>query len=531
MGRISEGWRPYLFLTLFSALVCLPGWLVMPPLDRDEARFAQATKQMVDSGDYLAIYFQNTPRNKKPVGIHWLQVPFAAAFDDPEAPRIWPYRIPSMLGAWAAVLACFALGARLFGRRAGLLAAMLLAASPSLIAEAQQAKTDAVLLATVVLAMAALARLRDAAAAGEPTFRPACGFWAALGASVLIKGPIGPFVVLIALPGLALCTRDRRWIRHMRWVAGPLLAAAVAAPWFLAVALLTDTGFVRQAVSEDLVSKILSEQESHGAPPGTYLALAVATLWPASLFAVPALIAAVRRRGEPAILFCLAWLLPGWLVFEAVPTKLPHYTLPFYPALCLLAGAAVAGILPVARRGWRWTAAAFSPVPIAVAVMLPLAGGPAWSGAVAAGLIAAGGLLLTVAAWKGPAPRAALVGAVSGALALGWILQFHLPRIDGLWVSRELAEVLPPGRPVAAVGFHEPSLVFLVGTGTLLASGEAVAGFLHATPNGVAVVEGRSRAGFDAALGDLPVREIARISGFNYAKGKSVELVALERAP
>lgn len=531
MGRILEGWRPYLFLTLFSALVCLPGWMVVPPLDRDEARFAQATKQMVGSGDYLAIYFQDTPRNKKPVGIHWLQAPFAAAFDDPEAPRIWPYRIPSMLGAWVAVLACFALGARLFGRGAGLLAAMFLAASPSLIAEAQQAKTDAVLLATVVLAMAALAKLRDAAAAGGPTFRPACGFWAAIGASALIKGPIGPFVVLVALPGLALCARDRRWTRHMRWVVGPLLAAAVAAPWFLAVAFLTDTGFLRQAVSEDLFAKILSEQESHGAPPGTHLLLAAATLWPASLFAVPALIAAVRRRREPAVLFCLAWLLPGWLVFEAVPTKLTHYTLPFYPALCLLAGAAVAGSLPAVRRGWRWTVGAFSLLPIAAAAALLLAGGPVWSGAVAAGLVSAGGLLLAVAAWKGPTPRAAMVGAVSGALALGWVLQFHLPRVDGLWVSRALAETLPPGRPVAAAGFHEPSLVFLVGTGTLLASAEAAAAFLHATPNGVAVVEGRSRAGFDAALGDLPVREIARISGFNYAKGKSVELVALERGP
>ena len=56
-----------------ALLSFLPGFFAIPPIDRDEARFAQATKQMVESGDYIDIRFQDEVRYKKPVGIYWLQ--------------------------------------------------------------------------------------------------------------------------------------------------------------------------------------------------------------------------------------------------------------------------------------------------------------------------------------------------------------------------------------------------------------------------------------------------------------------------
>ena len=61
------------FLLLCALLLFLPGFFTIPPVDRDEARFAQATKQMVESGDYVDIRFQEDVRYKKPVGIYWLQ--------------------------------------------------------------------------------------------------------------------------------------------------------------------------------------------------------------------------------------------------------------------------------------------------------------------------------------------------------------------------------------------------------------------------------------------------------------------------
>ena len=92
----------------------MPGLAAIPPLDRDEARFAQATRQMLETGDFLRIRFQDEARNKKPAGIYWLQAAAVAAFSTAGSTAIWPYRLPSLIGATAAVLRAFALGRRCF---------------------------------------------------------------------------------------------------------------------------------------------------------------------------------------------------------------------------------------------------------------------------------------------------------------------------------------------------------------------------------------------------------------------------------
>jgi len=89
----------------------------MPPLDRDEARFAQASAQMAESGDYTRIYFQDTPRHKKPAGIYWLQAAAVNAYSTLEARAIWAYRLPSVLGLILATLATYWAGCVLSGDR------------------------------------------------------------------------------------------------------------------------------------------------------------------------------------------------------------------------------------------------------------------------------------------------------------------------------------------------------------------------------------------------------------------------------
>src|SRR5713101_6267866 len=113
----SAGWllgaRPYALLVGLCLCLYLPGIAAIPPLDRDEARFAQATRQMLETGDFLRIRFQEEARNKKPVGIYWLQAASVAVLSDAESAAIWPYRLPSLLGALAAVLVTFVLGKEL----------------------------------------------------------------------------------------------------------------------------------------------------------------------------------------------------------------------------------------------------------------------------------------------------------------------------------------------------------------------------------------------------------------------------------
>src|SRR5215213_6102688 len=96
---VSSHARAVAVLVLASLLAFLPGFFQIPPTDRDEARFAQATKQMLETGEYVDIRFQDEVRYKKPVGIYWLQVAVVKTADALGVPNarqtIWLYRIPS----------------------------------------------------------------------------------------------------------------------------------------------------------------------------------------------------------------------------------------------------------------------------------------------------------------------------------------------------------------------------------------------------------------------------------------------------
>ena len=128
--------RPYMFLALACLLLWLPGVISLPPLDRDESRFAQSSRQMLQSGDVVDIRFGDVPRYKKPVGIYWAQAA-ATAIAQPFAGdhHIWSYRLPSLAGGIIAVWLTFWCGA-LWGGEVGFVAALLMGFSLLLAAEA-----------------------------------------------------------------------------------------------------------------------------------------------------------------------------------------------------------------------------------------------------------------------------------------------------------------------------------------------------------------------------------------------------------
>src|SRR5690606_4767135 len=148
-------------------------------------------------------------------------------------------------------------------------------------------------------------------------------------------------VVVPAVIALSIWDRDVRWLRRLGWGWGLALVALIVGPWAIAITITTDGGFWREAFMGDLAPKLSGGHESHGAPPGTFLMLAPLLFFPATLLLPAAASTAWRRRAEPAIRFLICWLVPAWLIFEITPTKLPHYTLPTFGALALLAAAAL----------------------------------------------------------------------------------------------------------------------------------------------------------------------------------------------
>src|SRR5256886_2230670 len=120
--------RAVAVLLVVALLGFLPGFFSVPPIDRDEARFAQATKQMVESGEYVDIRFQDEVRYKKPVGIYWLQARVVKTASAPGFPHalttIWLYRIPSLIGPTTSVLLTYWVALALISRPAAVLAGL-----------------------------------------------------------------------------------------------------------------------------------------------------------------------------------------------------------------------------------------------------------------------------------------------------------------------------------------------------------------------------------------------------------------------
>ncbi|NKE44708.1 glycosyltransferase family 39 protein [Roseomonas frigidaquae] len=545
LDRLPETRRPLPWLALLCLLLWLPGFFSIPAGDRDESRFAQASRQMVETGDLVRIRFGEVERNKKPAGIHWLQagsVRVVEALRLGDRNDIWAYRIPSLAGALLAVLATAQLGRALVGRRAAFLGAAMLAGCFVLGVETHIAKTDAALLGTIVVAMGLMGRAYvhpNGFGAGA-----AASFWLVLGVSILLKGPIGPLVA--GLAALTLAMADRAWTAGAPWLRvlrpgwGVPLMVLAAAPWFIAVTIATEGRFLTEALGGDMLGKVGGADENHWGPPGYYLLSFGIAAFPAAFLVLRAAPGVWADRLQPGTRFLLAWAVPAWLMFEAVTTKLPHYVLPTYPALMLLAAAWA--LDPLRQAPPRWLAllatvgaiATATGLGLAAAVLPVLADGavdPLSLLGLPAAAIFAWGLLRMLR--EGAPARAALLAVLLAvplqAVALGLVL----PRLEAPWISPRLAEAVrqaAPGLPderFGVVGYHEPSLLFALGGEIrLLRDGAAAAEFLAGEPGRLVAVADRQQAPFraEAAARALAVTERGTVSGFNYSRGRRVAI-------
>jgi 4-amino-4-deoxy-L-arabinose transferase-like glycosyltransferase len=535
--------RAIALLIVVGALFFLPGFFNIPPIDRDEARFAQATKQMVESGDFVDIRFQDEVRYKKPVGIYWLQaaaVETASKLGLPRAQlRIWLYRVPSLIGAIGAVLLTYWAALPFVSRRGAILAALMMCSSILLGVEARLAKTDAMLLLTTTAAMAALARIYLSWQRGEDPERPPWStpaiFWTAIAGGLLLKGPLILMLVGLCMAALLIQDRSGGWLWRLRPVWGAMWALVLVLPWFIAIILRSGDSFFAASLGNDLFSKIASPQESHGAPPGLYFVLFWLTFWPGSALAGLAAPAVWRARREPGAQFLLAWLVPSWVVFELVITKLPHYVLPLYPAIAIL----IVGVLEqqmLSRKAWMIRGLSWWFTAPVILSVLAIAGSivlirqlefVAWPFAAAA-------VIFGLFAWwmydEGRAERSLLNAFAASFFVAVTVYGLIIPALKPLFPSVELARALRNvecRQPLAAsAGYHEPSLVFMAGTQTVLTDPSGAADFLAQGSCRFALIESRQERIFAQRAETIGLRYavVNRFEGYNYSQGRAISM-------
>ncbi len=498
--QFARGWRGYVLIALIALASGFMGATRVPVTDIDEARFAQATRQMIEDDDYVRIRIQDAERNRKPVGIYWLQAASVNVLR-PLTDRlntIWPYRVPSMLGLMLASLATFWAGTVLLGSRAGFVGAAIFSVGMLAGAEGMLAKTDSVMTGFTTLALAALAQLRMG------TSRPrlvSLVFWAAIGCGIMIKGPVTPLVATLTLGALVLWERRAAWAKPLAFWPGPLLALAITLPWLIAIGIVTEGRFYADLLVRELGPKLVAGGDHrHGGLPGYYLLLLPLLIFPAT-YALPAAarlawstVRAPRNDETSAPLrFLIAWAAPIFLFFELMPTKLVHYTLPAYPAIALMCAA---GMFAMRGKRWRTTHPAgvvlFGVFGALIVVLMAVVstlmpGYLADAGlrrAIATALLGAAAIATAITGLiilRRPTARAAVL--VLCALVLSFSLRERLlPEARALFVSNEAAAAITRARLMPKedeafwiIGYEQPSIIFLTRTWVRIVEIENVA--------------------------------------------------------
>lgn len=556
------------------------GLTTISPMDRDEPRFAQASKQMVMTGDYVTPRFQESLRAKKPIGIYWLQSASAQVFG---IDTIVSYRIPSLIGGLITIIATTVLAALLLPLRQAIFAGLFMATALVVVVESHLAKTDSMLTALITLQQIILWKIRQTTIDRQyVSGKLAALFWGVMGFAILIKGPIAPLIALGTI-GLIIAVRREwhpdpdgemrqwQWVMSLRPMLGMVVLTAIVLPWVVLVTSATDGAFISVAIQGDLVSKLQSAQESHGAPPLTYLMLILITFWPASLVLGRGVRIVWQKRHLEYIIFLLGWILPFWIILEITPTKLPHYNMPTFAALAILAAHGIEASLPPAKAlplkksnpkariierlfggmkrrfasltlprfmilVWEWGFMAVGPIlGIALLYIATIADGN--RGAAGLALLMALAASLAAFFWHRFGRLRYLIAVLmAGGLMHMTTLGAILPSLEAIRlaprIKAELAEITPPPSVVTAAGYHEPSLVFLLGVDTLLFTPMEAALFLAEADNGLALIERRSEKDFRqtlAALG-IAVETVGSVMGYNISRGQRVDITFYRRS-
>jgi 4-amino-4-deoxy-L-arabinose transferase-like glycosyltransferase len=339
--------HPVLLILLVSALTCLAG-LGRPAIsDSDEAFYAEAGREMVETGDLLTPQYNYANRFQKPVLYYWLVAAGFALTGVNEAAARWG---AAASGIGLALIAWFC-GRRWFDPETGLVAGFILATSLGCVAIARLALPDLPLTFFISLSVAsALCGLFEPSTACT---RAMIVSGAAAGAAVLTKGPIGLIIPMMIVGTLTVIERRWRALRPLPLAVATGIFALIAAPWFVAMTRAHGTAYLDSFFVGDNLERFATDRFNEPRPAWFYLPVILGGMLPWSpLFALwiePAWrFARQRRKPAAAYVRLLAWSVLPLLVFTVSVGKQPRYILPMLPPLAIALSATLCARL---RRG------------------------------------------------------------------------------------------------------------------------------------------------------------------------------------
>jgi 4-amino-4-deoxy-L-arabinose transferase-like glycosyltransferase len=350
------GWGVLAFTVFFWRLGATSFW------DPDEAHYAQATRELIASGDWLTPYYNDEPFFDKPILFYLLQaIPMTFAGPTETAARVVPAPAALAIVGWT-----WWLGRTLVSREVGFVAALLLTANPAVFALARYAILDTVFTAFLFggVALITVAALTDRA-------RLQYGGYVLIALATLTKGPLALVLCGVTfLVAIAVSADARRRLLRLRWILGVAIVILLSAPWFLVMLQRHGQAFVDGYLLKENLLLFSSRQYSGQPRWWFYLQILPVALLPWSGLALGRLYDDLRGVARGGRLDTFEVLLWAWIAaivgfFSFSQFKLDHYVFPAAPALCLLSARAWAHLRTLDGRehvGARFGSLASGPV-------------------------------------------------------------------------------------------------------------------------------------------------------------------------
>ena len=540
-----KGWKPAIVIAFLIMVIYLFMGTRTTLWDHDEPRFARATVEMIESGNYLVPTFNGKMWADKPILFYWfMSVPVRLLGPTEFACRFW-----GGVGAAVTSLLTFFIGQRLFGAKAGLWAMIVLASTLEMIGVGTLATIDAVLLPFIVAVVAifvqsAISRIRiwHIILAGI-----------ALGAGMLAKGPMGLQPIVVIAVTLWLGRKAGLEVRRFVWpfAAVLIIGGLIFLAWAIPANNATHGEFFRIFIGRHVLTRAIKPMEQHGGNfllyLPYYLPIIIGGFFPWTLH-LPGAISSVlggRIGGQYCRALLISWVVPIFIVMTLAATKLPHYIVFIWPAMALAVGGTIVAAkqdgLTERDRMWLrrgvWFFGLFAIVTTLVLMIGPWLveiPGLRWSGL-------ASGIALLVMAMIAIRYQWANRPQVSAVVLLIGMFVFEIPILFGLLPAIEQIKINPAiaqavkaktGKeiPVASYKCREPTLNFYIGRQIeSLGDENAVVSWSRQTGEGVLIIPKDKLDNIQQSYGTLPLEEIASKKGFNYSKNKIIEVKALIR--
>ena len=461
--------KKFLIFLFTCFLIYFQGIIKLPVIDRDEARFATASKTMLIDNDFIDIKMVEEKRYKKPIGIYWAQTLMNSIFGSYPYDKIWIYRLPSILGIFISLFLVFIIIRKIENESVAFLTVFFLTFSFLTISEVHQSKTDGLLFLFIGICNLIIYKLINFKNLGlyDKVF-----FWISVSIGILIKGPI--IIIFTFFPLIIFSILKKiNFIKNIWSTTGFVISLVITIPWFVLINIKSGGSFWYESIGNDLFNKVKSGQESHGFPPGYYSLLLFIFFWPGSIFIVNLFLQTkekfknILQRDDFLIYLIISFGTP-LIIFELIPTKLPHYIFPSYLPLSIL----VSKLIVKCEYGEQLLKYSLFPIflfPVTIISLISFSVHHFSEFDLTFVFVLIFFMILSFfileATLKKKVKSLIIFSGFFQIFTYFVLIFFLLPRLEVLWISERINKIINKHEKgvekIFTVGFNEPSLLFL----------------------------------------------------------------------